>query len=101
MEVSVGSSLPDATSVLNAIEAIFVNETENFRQPTIWSIGDVSLNLDEVFNITTAIKEGETHYYLNGENIIASQITTEINDTYYVNTNLDKPSEITANGSAH
>ena len=100
MEVSVGSSLPDATSVLNAIEAIFVNETENFRQPTIWSIGDVSLNLDEVFNITTAIKEGETHYYLNGENIIASQITTEINDTYYVNTNLDKPSEITANGSA-
>ena len=72
MEVSVGSSLPDATSVLNATEAIFVNETENFRQPTIWSIGDVSLNLDEVFNITTAIKEGETHYYLNGENIIAS-----------------------------
>lgn len=100
MEVSVGSSLPDATSVLNATEAIFVNETENFRQPTIWSIGDVSLNLDEVFNITTAIKEGETHYYLNGENIIASEITTEINDTYYVNTNLDKPSEITANGSA-
>ncbi len=84
IELSQGVGVTTA-SKLTYNNASIVNTTEEYKKPTIWTVGTKnSLVGTVVFTATTEVVEGQTQYYLNVLNSVdtpSKQITEQLVDS--------------------